>query len=532
MPVFAGWHVLKSITCGFFWSIKNGLVRHHCFAGCRMAHFLRLIVLAFLCCCGLAHASFVAPFIFYSSNGPGGASAHFPSAQALCDNAKAWKQANYPAVTVYMKGVPSVAAGCVVAYMQNSVEYTNTYAIGSFQQCPANTTGPVSACSCVSEYVQDGTLPACKPKPPPPDVCDPLKKLPTPLPTYETFVKGMDSAAAKQALGKPRDGCLSGCIFSANTSASATGPDGTIFVMSDGKFSGLSCPTGTPDTGLGPISSRCSSQGMCVGTVNSVEVCVKCTSTSTSDTTLSTPLPAASAPYNDASAPIPANPASSPGGGGGGGGSDSSTGTTYGKSPLVSSPPGEGSSVPGGSATQTQTQCTSNSCTTTTQTSTNMGDGTYKNSSVEQVMPKADFCKDNPLNKSCLDGGGSFGGACAAGFTCQGDTLMCAMAREQYTRNCALFETPSAESALYDAAKTLDKTKAVIDATEVNISSASFDQTNAFGAGTGCIADKTITVMSSSVTLPFSSVCRHLEYIGYINMAVAFLIAGRIVSRG
>lgn len=131
------------------------------------------------------------------------------------------------------------------------------------------------------------------------------------------------------------------------------------------------------------------------------------------------------------------------------------------------------------------------------------------------------------------DGGGSgFGGNCMAGFACEGDAIFCAMSREQYARNCALFDTPSDESKLYQENKGKEGNQTNdLPGNETIDLSGRIDTTNALGAG-ACFPDLNVTVYGQSITLPISVVCPWLGTLGQILVAVSLLLAARIVMRG
>jgi len=146
----------------------------------------------------------------------------------------------------------------------------------------------------------------------------------------------------------------------------------------------------------------------------------------------------------------------------------------------------------------------------------------------------SDFCTKNPQAKMCKNEFDStFAGSCAAAPICTGDAVMCAIAAATHKQECNWRPGASTESAAYDAAKvrTGDQTGTLAGNTSVSISSASFDQTELLG-GAGGIADRTITVMDSSIALPFSTVNIWLQRLGYILQAVTFLLCIRIVTRG
>ncbi|GGH67680.1 hypothetical protein GCM10010975_37690 [Comamonas phosphati] len=186
-----------------------------------------------------------------------------------------------------------------------------------------------------------------------------------------------------------------------------------------------------------------------------------------------------------------------------------------------------------------KTTCQGKTCTTektTTNTPAGGGSSTVNVTNISQ--PKEDYCKANASAAQCLDGKdgregkGSFGGSCDAGFTCEGDALQCSMAKEQHERACQLFSKKSAESLLYDVevakGAQRDVTKTLPGNTSVDLSG-KLSQDNVLGGGR-CIPDMTVTVWRTSVTLPFSTICPQLEYMGWVLVAIASLVAFRIVS--
>lgn len=188
---------------------------------------------------------------------------------------------------------------------------------------------------------------------------------------------------------------------------------------------------------------------------------------------------------------------------------------------------------PTSSGTSASTQCTGSQCTTTTTTTTTTtnGDGSTSSQTTTgtKTEPKEDYCTSNPKALEC--GGSSFGGSCSASFACEGDAVMCAIAKDQHIRNCTFFDKETSEGALFNTEK--NKEGSQVTNEDKSISSASFDTSNALGGGSGsCIADKSITVMGWTGSIPFSTVCPHLAVFGNILLVVSFLLAGRIVARG
>ena len=125
-----------------------------------------------------------------------------------------------------------------------------------------------------------------------------------------------------------------------------------------------------------------------------------------------------------------------------------------------------------------------------------------------------------------------FSGACLA-FQCDGDAVQCALAKEVHSQNCLINKTND-KSALFDveSVKTGNLTGGLAGNATVNLSSSSFNQSNALNVSASCIADVPIVVMGRSFTMPFSRVCPALEYLGMVLLAVSFVLAARIVTRG
>lgn len=189
--------------------------------------------------------------------------------------------------------------------------------------------------------------------------------------------------------------------------------------------------------------------------------------------------------------------------------------------------------TPTSSGTSTSVTCQLGNCTSTTSTTTIDAAGVSSTTVTTKSESEGDFCKSNPRASQCVIS--AWGGSCSANFTCDGDAIMCAITREQHIRNCKLFDDMSSpEAQLYDAekGKTGEQTSALPGSTSIQVSSASFDTSDAIGAGSGCIADKSVTVVGFVVTLPFSFICGHLAMLGNILMFVSFLLAGRIFVRG
>lgn len=242
-----------------------------------------------------------------------------------------------------------------------------------------------------------------------------------------------------------------------------------------------------------PAPTPCK-KGTCPGTINGIMVCMPCEEIRSGQ-------------------PTPGAPPKAP--------------------PTPPDPTGNNAPPDTQNTTQSATNCKDGKCTTTTTKSTTDAGGVTTTSSHTKTESQDDFCTTNPRSSMCIDG--VFGGACSGGFACEGDAVQCAIAKEQHVRNCKLFEDfDSEEAQLYQTEK--GKEGSVLGSLEGNITktigASDFDTSDALGAGATCIANKSITVMGTSILIPFSDICPYLAILGNILMSVSFLLAGRIVMRG
>lgn len=127
-----------------------------------------------------------------------------------------------------------------------------------------------------------------------------------------------------------------------------------------------------------------------------------------------------------------------------------------------------GSTTPRQDITSTTKTNADNSTTTTTTTTTTTSTGTSTTSTTTNTAPDGtptgtstttdvkpsdakndmeDFCALNPTLSICKES--NFGGACGS-FSCDGDAIQCAMAREQHQRNCSLYDEANSFSSLVD----------------------------------------------------------------------------------
>lgn len=296
------------------------------------------------------------------------------------------------------------------------------------------------------------------------------------------------SSAGYYSTGFGTTACINGCSLT----RSATGSVSTCSGWSDATGwascylaqSGATCsvPSGSPSSS----QSQCP-VGQCPGTVNGVQVCVPCTGkTDIQSTTKKT----TTAPDGTSTTTTTTN------------------NTTTNNNTITTTTTISTTTTPSGGTPSTTTQTESNE------------------------KPKDAFCIENPDSPLCKNS--SFGGSCGS-FSCDGDAIQCAMAREQHQRNCTMFETETSESTLGRQAvagtdpQASNYPNAPGKVEVINLSTA-IDTTNPIASG--CLSDKQIAFTTFTVTLPFSVICPYIEFMGQIVLAFSLLAAARIAFSG
>jgi hypothetical protein len=243
-----------------------------------------------------------------------------------------------------------------------------------------------------------------------------------------------------------------------------------------------------------PVPEPCPAR-QCRGTVNGNSVCMPCSQTSTPNTTTT----------------------------------QNGSGTTTGTS-------------------TTSTTCTGGSCTTTTQTRD--GSGTLTGTTTTTTT-YGQHCAANPGAPQCNggsstgtggdgdgeggEGSSSFGGSCSAGFSCEGDAVQCAIARDQHIRACQFYDTTTdlstigANAVSAAASQPAGHPGASPETVDLSLSDR-INQTPLFG-GTTCPSDVSATIMGQSITVPFSDMCGYLNLMGTAGVLAALLAAAMIVFR-
>lgn len=187
----------------------------------------------------------------------------------------------------------------------------------------------------------------------------------------------------------------------------------------------------------------------------------------------------------------------------------------------------------GTSTTTTTTKDTGNGGTVTTTTKNADGTTTTKTENAGPNTDKPDvqrFCEQNPDSSICKKS--TWGGSCGA-FACDGDAVQCAIAREVYTRDCTLYDTPTALSTLGNQVSSgADPQASQNPALEPNRQTTSLTGSisqDSFLSQTGLSDQQFIVSPRLTVTLPWSKLNPYLSIMGGIVVAFALIFAARIV---
>ena len=241
--------------------------------------------------------------------------------------------------------------------------------------------------------------------------------------------------------------------------------------------------------------------GMCTGLVNGVEVCVKCAQTDSANTKTNT--------------------------------------TTN----------------PDGSTTQTTTNTnttinnnsvTTNTTTTTVTTPAGGGTPTTQTKTDSTTEDKDSYCQRNSNAAVCKEESkSSFGGTCDTSFVCEGDAVQCAMAREQYKRNCEIEKSPFAESMRIRAEGVVwEAPQDEIDAINLNgaknikvdekfqLNMTAVAQKLTTAGGATCPTGQGVDFFANHVEISYEIPCRFATVIrAFVTLAAAF-VAFRIFAAG
>jgi hypothetical protein len=213
-----------------------------------------------------------------------------------------------------------------------------------------------------------------------------------------------------------------------------------------------------------------------------------------------------------------------------------------------------------GTSTETETSCSAGICTTTKINKTG-GVETSRSTSTETQV---DHCAKNPLSGNCagitndgtggqnVGGNGSggtgtcegadcppestWGGNCAASFSCSGDAVQCAIAKDQHMRHCTLFEDENplsvvGQGAMNGQAQPSGHPGAPGSTAGVSLDFQQvIDTTNPIGGS--CPADVSIPYSGKVLVIPLASMCDEFMLLGQLFVGVSMLAAAFIVFKG
>lgn len=129
--------------------------------------------------------------------------------------------------------------------------------------------------------------------------------------------------------------------------------------------------------------------------------------------------------------------------------------------------------------------------------------------------------------------GSSFGGACAAGFQCDGDAVFCAIAQDQHIRNCTFFDTATPLSDLGNqvaAGNDPQKSSFPDPLHPTTFAIASLDQSEMFGAA--CLPSQTIVLQGHAITIDTTWFCQYAALMGTVWVVACLMGAAMIIGRG
>lgn len=144
---------------------------------------------------------------------------------------------------------------------------------------------------------------------------------------------------------------------------------------------------------------------------------------------------------------------------------------------------------------------------------------------------KDQICIDNPDLQMCQKKGAGLTGSCASNFTCDGDSVQCAIAIEQHKMNCKLTDTNNPLYAAYEKAanENASGTSALPESTVDLASHISTDSVIGQGA---CPADIEVMVFNQPIPLELSKFCPYFDAMGMLIIFGAALGCLRILGSG
>ncbi|MFZ5456264.1 MAG: virulence factor TspB C-terminal domain-related protein [Pseudomonadota bacterium] len=175
---------------------------------------------------------------------------------------------------------------------------------------------------------------------------------------------------------------------------------------------------------------------------------------------------------------------------------------------------------------------TSTTTTSTTKTDAN-GTTTTEEGKTEKKESQESFCKENPTVAFCKNG--KWGGGCDA-FTCEGDAVQCAIAREIHQRNCEAAKsnpytdmTDAAQAGTDNASTYIQAQK---DAAALDVNARFSQSLDASPIAASCPASRSVALPGgNSLEISFEKPCEIAGWLGHFVQAFAYLFAALIVLR-
>lgn len=417
----------------------------------------------------------------------------------------------YNGTVIVLDGIKRVSAStCGVYYHCSNGTYGGSYQpYSSGNVCPANSTQSGSDCVCNSGYVEDGDQ--CVPKQEDPcellaDMCAGSAGMSSnfSIDGKKAGISFTCMAPVSVGIANPLPGCNKGCMAAVGGFTTAIqSSEGKWVTQGTAKYAGSTCdpsvindlngeadpeyvPEENPKTT--PESDPTCTNGF-KGQLNGVTVCVP---------------------------------------------PKASSGVTQ----IEEKANGDGTKT----NSKTEVKCENGKCqvttsSTTTNTTTN---NTVSSSSTTTTVDKADYCSKNKTAGACKDekgeeeGKGKFGGSCSAGFTCEGDALQCAIAKEQHKRNCETSDDllKTDEYKAWQSAKAWDGKSVTGNLPGNRDHTISLNLGDEFIGSGSCPPDKVFELpFGTSLTIPFSELCPWLILLGKGFVIVAYIAGALIIIR-
>lgn len=190
----------------------------------------------------------------------------------------------------------------------------------------------------------------------------------------------------------------------------------------------------------------------------------------------------------------------------------------------------------------TTVKCENGKCTISeTTTNKDSSGATTGESTKETQVSQSDFCAQNPGSSVCKSPGlggeegegdddkqSSFSGSCSSSFSCEGDSVQCAIALEQHRTACKLFDESNTYFQAFKDAEASNSNG--VESSTVDLAShVSVDSVIGSGA---CPADIEVTVFNQVIPFELSKFCRYFDAMGMLIVLGASVGCLRILGSG